>query len=55
MLDCFINLEDIKFLTNDDQIISRITALVWRYQVLYMNSDFVYPRGVYCPRIVDDV
>lgn len=54
MLDCFINLEDIKFLTNDDQLISRITALVWRYQVIYMNSVYC-PRGVYCPRIVDDV
>lgn len=32
---CYQDLEEIKFLSDEDQIISRTTALVWRYKTMY--------------------
>mmetsp|Transcript_19350 Transcript_19350/g.26456 ORF Transcript_19350/g.26456 Transcript_19350/m.26456 type:complete len:653 (-) Transcript_19350:344-2302(-) len=34
-LVCYQDLEEIKFLSDEDQIISRTTALVWRYKTMY--------------------
>ena len=35
LLVCYQDLEDIKELSDEDQVLSRTTGLVWRYRAMY--------------------